>query len=42
MGPANSALQLIATDKQDAKGALDAAVESINMQIEANHAMMGL
>ncbi|GGB04728.1 extracellular solute-binding protein [Agarivorans gilvus] len=41
-GPANSALQLIATDKQDAKGALDAAVESINMQIEANHAMMGL
>ncbi len=41
-GPANSALQLIATDKQDPKGALDAAVESINMQIEANHAMMGL
>ncbi|MCG6269665.1 extracellular solute-binding protein [Vibrio furnissii] len=40
-GPANSALQLIATNKQDPKGALDAAVESINMQIEANHAMMG-
>lgn len=40
-GPANSALQLIATNKQDPKGALDAAVASINMQIEANHAMMG-
>ncbi|WNJ95114.1 extracellular solute-binding protein [Vibrio ruber] len=40
-GPANSALQLIATNKQDAKSALDAAVESIHMQIEANHAMMG-
>ncbi|MCA0934185.1 extracellular solute-binding protein [Vibrio alginolyticus] len=40
-GPANSALQLIATNKQDAKSALDSAVDSINMQIEANHAMMG-
>ncbi len=40
-GPANNALQLIATDKQDAKSALDSAVESINMQIEANHALMG-
>ena len=39
--PINSALQLIATDKQDATGALNAAVDSINMQIEANHAMMG-
>ncbi|MCV5223115.1 cyclodextrin-binding protein, partial [Escherichia coli] len=32
-GPANSALQLIATNKQDAKSALDSAVDSINMQI---------
>lgn len=40
-GPANSALQLIATGKQEPKSALDAAVDSINMQIEANHAMMG-
>jgi arabinogalactan oligomer/maltooligosaccharide transport system substrate-binding protein len=40
-GPANTALQLIATDKQDPKGALDSAVSAINMQIEANHAMMG-
>ncbi|CCO46102.1 Cyclodextrin-binding protein [Vibrio nigripulchritudo SOn1] len=39
--PANSALQLIATNKQAPKDALDAAVNSINMQIEANHAMMG-
>ncbi|SHI24966.1 Cyclodextrin-binding protein precursor [Vibrio aerogenes CECT 7868] len=39
--PANNALQLIATGKQDPKGALDGAVEAINMQIEANHAMMG-
>ena len=41
-GPANSALQLIATGKQDPKNALDNAVDSIQMQIEANHAMMGL
>ncbi len=41
-GPANSALQLIATGKQDPKDALDNAVDSIQMQIEANHAMMGL
>ena len=40
-GPVNSALQLIATDKQSPKDALDAAVQAINMQIEANHAMMG-
>lgn len=40
-GPMNSALQLIATGKQDAKSALNAAVEGISMQIEANHAMMG-
>lgn len=39
--PANSALQLIATGKQDPKGALDGAVNAINMQIEANHSMMG-
>lgn len=39
--PANSALQLIATGKQDPKGALDGAVDAINMQIEANHSMMG-
>lgn len=39
--PANSALQLIATGKQSAKDALDGAVSTINMQIEANHAMMG-
>ncbi|MGL6026258.1 MAG: extracellular solute-binding protein [Vibrio sp.] len=41
-GPANSALQLIATGKQAPKQALDSAVEAIKMQIEANHAMMGL
>ncbi|SDG84959.1 arabinogalactan oligomer / maltooligosaccharide transport system substrate-binding protein [Vibrio xiamenensis] len=41
-GPANSALQLIATGKQAPKDALDNAVDSIQMQIEANHAMMGL
>ncbi len=40
-GPANSALQLIATGKQAPKDALDNAVDSIQMQIEANHAMMG-
>ncbi|MDW6004698.1 extracellular solute-binding protein [Vibrio mangrovi] len=40
--PANSALQLIATGKLDPKTALNNAVEAINMQIEANHAMMGL
>ncbi len=40
-GPANSALQLIATGKQEPKAALDNAVEAIQMQIEANHAMMG-
>lgn len=40
-GPANSALQLIATGKQKPKEALDSAVEAIQMQIEANHAMMG-
>jgi len=38
---ANSALQLIATGKQDPKDALDSAVNAIHMQIEANHAMMG-
>ena len=40
-GPVNTALQLIATDKQDPKSALDSAVTSIDMQIQANHAMMG-
>lgn len=40
-GPANSALQLIVTGKQSSKDALNAAVMSITMQIEANHAMMG-
>ncbi|WP_105901737.1 extracellular solute-binding protein [Vibrio gangliei] len=39
--PANSALQLIATGKQEPKAALDNAVQSLQMQIEANHAMMG-
>lgn len=39
--PANNALQLIATGKQSPKAALDGAVNAINMQIEANHAMMG-
>lgn len=37
--PANSALQLIATGKQQPKAALDSAVKAIKMQIEANHAM---
>jgi arabinogalactan oligomer/maltooligosaccharide transport system substrate-binding protein len=36
--PANSALQLSVTGKQDVKGALETAVKTINMQIEANHA----
>ena len=36
--PANSALQLGVTGKQDVKAALEAAVKNINMQIEANHA----
>ncbi|WP_432452059.1 MULTISPECIES: extracellular solute-binding protein [unclassified Agarivorans] len=40
-GPANSALQLIATGKQTPKDALDSAVQAIEMQIEANQAMMG-
>jgi len=40
-GPANSALQLIATGKQEPKGALDSAVNTINMQVDAIHAMMG-
>lgn len=35
--PANSALQLGVTGKQDVKAALDAAVKNINMQIEVNH-----
>lgn len=39
--PANNALQLIATGKQGPKDALNDAVNAINMQIEANHAMMG-
>ncbi len=39
--PANSALQLVATGKQKPKAALDSAVKAIEMQIEANHAMMG-
>ena len=39
--PANNALQLIATGKQGPKDALNGAVSAINMQIEANHAMMG-
>lgn len=36
--PSNSALQLSVTGKQDVKAALDGAVKTINMQIEANHA----
>ena len=36
--PANSALQLGVTGKQDVKAALDGAVKNINMQIEVNHA----
>lgn len=36
--PANSALQLSVTGKQDVKAALEGAVKNINMQIEANHA----
>lgn len=36
--PANSALQLGVTGKQDVKAALEAAVKNINMQIETNHA----
>ncbi len=36
--PANSALQLGVTGKQDVKAALDNAVKNINMQIEAHHA----
>ena len=40
-GPANSALQLIATGKQSPKDALESAASSLQMQIEANHAMMG-
>lgn len=36
--PSNSALQLSVTGKQDVKAALDSAVKTINMQIEANHA----
>lgn len=36
--PANSALQLAVTGKQDVKAALDAAVKNIKMQIEAIHA----
>lgn len=37
--PANNALQLIDTGKQQPKAALDSAVKAIHMQIEANHAM---
>ncbi|EKP0277631.1 MULTISPECIES: extracellular solute-binding protein [Aeromonas] len=36
--PSNSALQLSVTGKQDVKAALNGAVKTINMQIEANHA----
>jgi arabinogalactan oligomer / maltooligosaccharide transport system substrate-binding protein len=36
--PANSALQLGGTGKQDVKAALESAVKNIKMQIEANHA----
>ena len=36
--PANSALQLGVTGKQDVKAALEGAVKNINMQIEVNHA----
>ncbi len=36
--PSNSALQLSVTSKQDVKAALNGAVKTINMQIEANHA----
>lgn len=36
--PANSALQLGGTGKQDVKEALESAVKNIKMQIEANHA----
>ncbi|MFC3911957.1 extracellular solute-binding protein [Pseudaeromonas sharmana] len=36
--PANSALQLGVTGKQDVKAALETAVKNINMQIETNHA----
>ncbi|AYH00605.1 extracellular solute-binding protein [Pectobacterium parmentieri] len=35
--PANSALQLSVTGKQDTKAALESAVKVIKMQIEANH-----
>ncbi|MBN3124119.1 extracellular solute-binding protein [Pectobacterium brasiliense] len=35
--PANSALQLSVTGKQDTKAALESAVKIIKMQIEANH-----
>jgi len=38
-GPMNGALQLINTGKQAPKEALDAAVKTIHMQIDANHAM---
>lgn len=36
--PANSALQLSVTGKQDVKAALESALKTINMQIETNHA----
>jgi arabinogalactan oligomer/maltooligosaccharide transport system substrate-binding protein len=36
--PANSALQLGGTGKQEVKAALESAVKNIKMQIEANHA----
>ncbi|PWC19037.1 extracellular solute-binding protein [Brenneria corticis] len=35
--PTNSALQLSVTGKQDTKAALESAVKTIKMQIEANH-----
>lgn len=38
-GPMNGALQLINTAKQAPKEALDSAVKTIQMQIDANHAM---